>query len=116
MVAFIDDHRGAYGVEPICAVAPIAPSTYYEQKARQADPTRRPARAQRDVWLKAQIRRVWDDHFQVYGVRKVWRQLRRNPTWSRVWCKLPLQKTASKTARWNGIRSASAVTSLAPGT
>ncbi len=77
MVAFIDEHREAYGVEPICAMAPIAPSTYYEHKARQANPSRRPARAQRDVWLKAQIRRVWDEHCQVSGVRKVWRQLRR---------------------------------------
>ena len=75
MVAFIDEHRGIYGVEPICAVAPIAPSTYYEQKARQADPSRLPARTQRDAWLKAQIRRVWIANFSVYGPRKVWRQL-----------------------------------------
>ena len=77
MVSLIDDHRGVYGVEPICAVVPIAPSMYYEHKARQADPDRLPARAQRDAGLKAQIRRVWDDNFQVYGVRKVWRQLKR---------------------------------------
>ena len=77
MVAFIDEHRGIYGVEPICAVAPIAPSTYYEQKARQADPSRLPARTQRDAWLKAQIRRVWIANFSVYGPRKVWRQLTR---------------------------------------
>ena len=77
MVAFLDEHRGTYGVEPICAVVPIAPSLYYEHKARQADPGRLPARAQRDAGLKAQIRRVWDDNFQVYGVRKVWRQLKR---------------------------------------
>ena len=77
MVAFIDEHRGTYGVEPICAVAPIAPSTYYEQKARQADPSRLPARTQRDAWLKAQIRRVWIANCSVYGPRKVWRQLTR---------------------------------------
>ena len=77
MVAFIDAHRGTYGVEPICAVVPIAPSTYYEQKAQQGDPTRRPARAQRDYWLKTKIQRVWDENFGVYGPRKVWRQLRR---------------------------------------
>jgi putative transposase len=47
MVAFIDAHREPYGVEPICAVLPIAPSTYYAQKARRPDPRRRPARAQR---------------------------------------------------------------------
>jgi len=49
MVAFIDAHRAAYGVEPICAVLPIAPSTYHEQKARERDPARLPARAQRDA-------------------------------------------------------------------
>lgn len=77
MVSFIDDHRGDYGVEPICEVLPIAPSTYYEQKARQADPRRLPPRAQRDEVLKAEIRRVWKNNFSVYGARKVWRQLNR---------------------------------------
>jgi transposase InsO family protein len=77
MVRFIDDNRDDYGVEPICAQVPIAPSTYYEHKARQADPTRLPARAQRDARLAGEIRRVWEDNFQLYGVRKVWRQLRR---------------------------------------
>jgi transposase InsO family protein len=77
MVAFIDAHRGSYGVEPICAVLPIAPSTYYEQKARQADPTRRPARAQRDAQLRPEIARVWQTNRRVYGARKVWRQLQR---------------------------------------
>ena len=67
MVTFIDDHRGAYGVEPICAVVPIAPSSYYEHKAREADPTRMPARAQRDAVLQGEIQRVWDENFQVYG-------------------------------------------------
>jgi putative transposase len=77
MVAFIDQQREMYGVEPICAMLPIAPSTYFRQKAQQADPTRRSARAQRDDEVRAAIQRVWDDHQQVYGVRKVWRQLRR---------------------------------------
>lgn len=77
MMAFIDQHRDEYGVEPICAVLPIAPSTYYEHKARLADPTRDPPRARRDGELKAHIQRVWDNNFQVYGVRKVWRQLNR---------------------------------------
>jgi putative transposase len=75
MVAFIGDHRGDHGIEPICAVLPIAPSTYYEQKARQADPERRPARARRDVVLSVDILRVWQENRGVYGVRKVWRQL-----------------------------------------
>ena len=77
MVAFIDQHRETYGVEPICAVLPIAPSTYFLQKAQDHDPTTRSARAQRDEELRAAIQRVWDEHQQVYGPRKVWRQLRR---------------------------------------
>jgi len=77
MVSFIDDHRGVYGVEPICAVVPIAPSTYYEHKARQNDPTRVPARAQRDAVLRVEIRRVWEENFEVYGAKKVWKQLKR---------------------------------------
>ena len=77
MVSFIDDHRHAYGVEPICRVLPIAPSTYYERKVRQADPSRLSARRQRDAVLRSAIRRVWDANFQVYGARKVWRQLNR---------------------------------------
>jgi putative transposase len=77
MVSFIDAHRGAYGVEPICAVLPIAPSTYHQHKARQADPTCQPARARQDEVLRTEIRRVWQANFTVYGVRKVWRQLKR---------------------------------------
>jgi putative transposase len=77
MIAFIDDHRAVYGVEPICKVLPIAPSTYHAQAARQADPKKRPARAQRDAALRVEIRRVFEENFCVYGVRKVWRQLGR---------------------------------------
>lgn len=77
MVTFIDDHRATYGVEPICRVLPIAPSVYYEQKARQADPSRAPARSQRDAELRPRIRSIWDANFQVYGVRKVWEALKR---------------------------------------
>jgi transposase InsO family protein len=77
MVRFIDDHRDTHGIESICAVVPIAPSTYFRHKTRSADPTRRSARAQRDDELRAAIQRVWDDNQQVYGPRKVWRQLRR---------------------------------------
>jgi putative transposase len=75
MIAFIDDHRDVHGVEPICRVLPIAPSTYREYAARRRDPDRLPPRARRDTVLKAQIHRVWDENFRVYGVRKVWRQL-----------------------------------------
>jgi transposase InsO family protein len=77
MIAFIDDHREAYGVEPICKVLPIAPSTYHEHAAKRADPAKRSARAKRDMTLKAEIRRVFAENFEVYGVRKVWRQLKR---------------------------------------
>jgi putative transposase len=77
MIAFIDDHRPVYGVEPICRVLPIAPSTYREHSARLRSPARLPARARRDEVLRTEIRRVWEKNFRVYGVRKVWRQLRR---------------------------------------
>lgn len=77
MTAFIDEHRSVYGVEPICRVLPIAPSTYYLHAARQADADLRPARTRRDESLREHIQRVWDDHFQVYGARKAWLQLRR---------------------------------------
>ena len=77
MKAFIDEHREVYGVEPICRVLPIAPSTYYEHAARKADPDRRPARERRDAELSQEIRRVFAANFGVYGVRKVWRQMQR---------------------------------------
>jgi putative transposase len=77
MVAFIDDYRGIYGVEPICRVLPIAPSTYYAHKERERDPAKRSARARRDEQLRERIRRVWFENFGVYGVRKMWRTLLR---------------------------------------
>ena len=77
MKAFIDEHRAVYGVEPICKVLPIAPSTYYAHAARTADPAKAPGRSRSDAALSSAIRRVWDDNFQVYGVRKVWRPLSR---------------------------------------
>lgn len=77
MVRFIDDHREGYGVESICAVVPIAPSTYFRHKAEQRDPTRRSARTQHDAVLRAIILRIWTENHQVYGPRKVWRQMGR---------------------------------------
>jgi len=78
MVDFIDKHRDAHGVEPICAMLPIAPSTYYEHRARRRDPEQRSARAKRDEALSIEVRRVWAGSFGgVYGARKVWRQLGR---------------------------------------
>ena len=77
MIAFIDDHRGTYGVEPICRVLPIAPSTYHAHVVQRADPAKASSRVRRDVVLMAQIRRVHAENFDVYGARKVWRQLGR---------------------------------------
>jgi len=77
MGAFIAAHRGVYGVEPICAQVPIAPSTYYAWRAQTRDPARRSPRAQRDAALRVEIQRVWDENFRVYGAEKVWRQLGR---------------------------------------
>lgn len=77
MVRYIDEHRGRFGVEPICRMLPIAPSTYYEQKARMADPGRQPRRFHRDRALELEINRVWQENLQVYGARKIWKQLNR---------------------------------------
>jgi hypothetical protein len=70
MVSFIDAHRCEYGVESICVELPIAPSQYYEHKAREAEPARLPRRLQRDRVLVPEIRRVYEENFHVYGVRK----------------------------------------------
>jgi putative transposase len=72
MIAYIDANRDRFGVEPICRVLPIAPSTYYDAKHRPPS-----ARALHDEELKVEIRRVHADNFGVYGARKVWRQLHR---------------------------------------
>jgi transposase InsO family protein len=77
MVTYIDEHKARFGVEPICTQLPIAPSTYYEHQAREADPSRLPPRTRRDGVLKDEIQRVWDENFRVYGAYKVWRQLNR---------------------------------------
>ena len=77
MVSFIDEHREEHGVEPICRQLPIAPSIYYEQKAREVDPSRLPKRTIRDASLREEIELVWKEHFEVYGARKVWRELKR---------------------------------------
>jgi putative transposase len=77
MIDFIDQHRAIHGVEPICRVLPIAPSSYHAHTARRADPSKLPARLKRDAALKVEIRRVYEENFQVYGARKIWRQLGR---------------------------------------
>jgi putative transposase len=78
MKRFIDENRNVYGVEPICKVLPIAPSTYYAQRTREVNPDKQPARAQRDARLRVQIRALWEENYHVYGARKVWRQLQRD--------------------------------------
>ena len=108
-VAFIDEHRDAHGVEPICRELQIAPSTYYEHKARQKDPERLPDRAKRDNELESEILRVWHENFGVYGVRKVWRQLLREGimvarcTVARLMKKLGLQGVRRGARTWTTI-------------
>ena len=77
MTTFIDAHRDEYGVEPICKVLPVAPSTFYEREAHRVHHSRSPARARRDGKVREQIRRAWEENFRVYGVRQVWHQLGR---------------------------------------
>jgi len=77
MIAFIDDQRTVHGVEPICKVLPIAPSTYFDHQAKRADPNLLSDRAKRDALLLPDIKRVHKAHFEVYGMQKVWRQLGR---------------------------------------
>ena len=77
MIAFIDDHRDVHGVEPICRLLQVAPSTYYEHVAQRGDPGKLPARAKRDAELCGEIQRVWKENFRAYSVHKIWRQLRR---------------------------------------
>lgn len=97
MLAFIDAHREEYGVEPICAQLPIAPSTYYEHKARQADPERAPARIRRDGELVPSIHRVWQENFRAYGARKIWKQLNRE--------QIPVARcTVERLMRQEGLR------------
>jgi len=100
MVAFIDQHREVYGVEPICAILPIAPSTYYLRKAQQQDAATRAARTRRDTALRAVIQRIWEANHQVYGPRKVWKQLRREGS--------PVARcTVERLMRAMGVRGAS---------
>jgi transposase InsO family protein len=75
MIAFIDDHRTTYGVEPICRVLPIAPSTYHVHVAQRLDASKQSVRRRRDAALKPEVARVFAENFEVYGARKVWRQM-----------------------------------------
>ena len=77
MIAFIEDHKEGIGVEPICRHLPIAPSTFYDHMAKRANPDLFSDRAKRDDILRPEIKRVWEENYEVYGVRKVWHQMRR---------------------------------------
>ena len=77
MIAFIDNHRAKHGVEPICRVLRIAPSMFYAHRAVARNPALASDRAKRDAVLRPEVSRVWNENFKVYGVRKVWRQMRR---------------------------------------
>jgi transposase InsO family protein len=99
MIAFIDETRDVHGVEPICKVLPIAPSTYFDHQAKRADPDLLSDRAKRDAFLLPEIRRVYKAHFSVYGVQKLWRQLGREG-FSVARC------TVARLMRANGIAGA----------
>ncbi len=72
MIAYIDAHRSEFGVEPICAELPIAPATYYAARSRRPS-----VRQVDDEQLLPEVKRVWEDNYQVYGRRKIWAQLNR---------------------------------------
>ena len=109
MMAFIDVHREALGIEPICRELAIAPSSYYEHAARLADPARRSARARRDDEMCEQIRRVHEGSFGLYGSRKVWHQLRREGV---IVAKCTVERLMRSMGRAGGRRSKSCVTTI----
>jgi transposase InsO family protein len=103
MVSFIDENKETYGVEPMCSVLPIAPSTYHEHARRRREPERRPQRDKCDEKLRAEIGRVYESNQFVYGARKVWRQLGREDvvvarcTVERLMARMGLQREAEPT-------------------
>lgn len=78
MTAFIDEFREVFGVEPICRVLPIAPSTYHQRALEARAPERASTRSKTDAALRVEIARLWEENRQLYGARKVWRALRRD--------------------------------------
>lgn len=77
MIDFIKEHRDVCGVEPICRVLQIAPSTFYAHLAVERDPDKASGRAKRDAELRPEIKRVWEDNLEVYGARKLWHAMKR---------------------------------------
>ena len=76
MIQFIDDHKNNYGVELICRVLPIAPSTYHSAKDLEDCPEKRSLRSQHDDYYLSEIKRIWQDSKCRYGARKVWQQMK----------------------------------------
>jgi transposase InsO family protein len=111
MAAFIREQRNQYGVEPICAVLPIAPSTYFRHETTRRDPTQRSARAQRDEGLRAAIQRVWDANYQVYGPRKVWKELKRE---GRVVARCTVERLMRAMGLAGAVRGRAWVTTTTP--
>jgi putative transposase len=98
MVDFIAEHRESYGVEPICEVLPIAPSTYYEHARQRRDPERRSARARRDESLRMEINRIHDaSHDGCYGADKIWQEMMRTK-------KFVARCTVERLMRVDGLR------------
>jgi transposase InsO family protein len=99
MNGFIDTHRERFGVEPICKVLQVAPSAYRRTVARRRDPALRASRTRRDEVLASHIERVWQTNLQVYGARKVWRQLQREGI-------TVARRTVERLMRADGLRGA----------
>lgn len=109
MVAFIDQHRWEYGVEPICKVLPIAPSTYYRCKMLEQHPEKRSHRSQRDDLLAIEVLRVYEQSHRNYGARKVWKQLKRE---SIVVAKCTVARLMNKLGLKGVTRGRSCITTL----
>ena len=108
-MVFVDRNKAEYGVESICRQIRVAPSSYYEYKKRKLDPDRLPDRIKLDMKLELDIQRVWQDNSQVYGARKVWRQLLREGidvarcTIERLMKKLEIQGTRRGRKCWTAV-------------
>ena len=103
MKTFIDQHRNAFGVEPLCKVLQVAPSAYRRHAALLRQPHKRCARAKRDELLMPQIQRVWQANMQVYGADKVWRQLARRRDRSSLYCRAAdAQHGTARSDAWQG--------------
>ena len=98
MVTFVDSNREKYGVESICKSLPIAPSTYYEHKAREVDLDCIPRRTHQDMILKGEIQRIWDENKRVYGAKKVWKAINKENVYKVARC------TVERLMRSMGLR------------